>query len=382
MSILQTPALSCTLHLDDLPDGTSIDADAVSLVRLREAVARRDWSPARGAAMRQLATSDFPNAHRDLERVLADDDELPLARHVAALTLARLATAGAAEVLLTHIGITLPAVRLAIVNGLGRIGDAAALPALARLHDDADEAGARQARFASMLIVHRLGVVGDQSNVRVDAAIVGRNAPLGRFQIGALGDATVGKPGRPTHADSRDECGTGLTPVPANAADAELCLRSLAHAMRGVEWLERPMLRMQCGNTRWLLAVNRAVSTADGVAGLGRRPMVVGVAARHDHRSGRYGATLAILSTPASTGTARIGVYALDGTAVSTGDARIDGDGAAFSVHPVAGPRPYAVTMEGRLSEDGLSFTRAVAVRAEKRQVVPVRRGSAVTAPA
>lgn len=206
MSILQTPAVPCTLHLDDLPDGTTIDADAVSLIRLREAVARRDWSPGRAAAMRQLATSDFPNAHRDLERVLADDDELPLARHVAALTLARLATPGAAEVLLTHMDIALPAVRLAIVNGLGRIGDAAALPALARLHDDGDDAMTRQARFASLLIVHRLGVIGDQSNVRVDAAIVGRNAPLGRFQIGppgaagaggdapAFAEATAGKP--------------------------------------------------------------------------------------------------------------------------------------------------------------------------------------------
>jgi hypothetical protein len=137
------------------------------------------------------------------------------------------------------------------------------------------------------------------------------------------------------------------------------------------------MLRMQCGQNRWLLAVNRAVSTGDGVARLGRGPMVVGVAARHDHRSGRYGATLAILSTPASTGTARISVYALDGTALSAGDARIDADGAAFSIRPVTGPRPYAVTMEGRLSQSGLSFTRAVAVRAEKRQVVPVRRAGA-----
>lgn len=45
----------------------------------------------------------------------------------------------------------------------------------------------------------------------------------------------------------------------------------------------------------------------------------------------------------------------------------VEGDAATFWLHPVEGPRPYTLSMAGRLEAGGVVFTRAIAARGEKR---------------
>ena len=96
--------------------------------------------------------------------------------------------------------------------------------------------------------------------------------------------------------------------------------------------------------------------------------MLLAVIARRDPDTGLYAAAFLAFTTP-DAGGAHILIHRVDGGLISAGFARIRGDSGEFVLRPVKGPRPYTVSVEGRLDPGRLVIATAVASRGEKRTV-------------
>jgi hypothetical protein len=328
----------------------AVDPDELSLKRLRDAVAGKDVDWPRAHAMTRLLESDFPNKHRDFERVLADEADTPEARHLAALHLGMIDARTALDALIAQTSIRDEYVLTGVLKALGRIGDAAALTAIERVQKVGTGAVAEQAALAAAFIAHRLNLPGHA-------------LPLPSFS-----DYGV-DPKAPMNGGPPSDC-RRLRVTVANASDAELCLRSVARRPLAVELLESPMYEMRCGHNIWMIALNRDAGEKGAIHGLSSRKTLLAVVARRDPDTGFYAAAFLVLTAPdANAGGARILIHRVDGGLISAGYARICDDSAEFVLRPVKGPRPYTVSVEGRLEPGRLAITDAVASRGEKRTV-------------
>jgi hypothetical protein len=355
MSIVRVPPFDAPVRLA----GRRVDdPDGVSLKRLRDAVAGKDVGWPRAHAMTRLLESDFPNKHRDFERVLANEADAPEARYLAALHLGMVDTRAALDALIAQTTIRDERVLTGVLKALGRIGDASALAAIERVQKSAPGGAAAQAAFAAALIAHRLDLPGHSLPVPSPSDY----------------DADVSAPvDAPADALRRPDCGR-LRVTGAGAADAELCLRSLSRRPLGVELLESPMYEVRCGRAIWMIALERAAGGPHAIDRLTARKTLQAVVARRDRDTGLYAAAFLVLTAPdAAGGGAHVLVHRVDGGLISAGHARVDDGGAAFALWPVKGPRPYSIAIEGRLEAGRLVITAAVAGRGEKRSVARER---------
>jgi hypothetical protein len=350
MSIVQMPPFDAVVRLA----GRRVDdPDGVSLKRLRDVVAGKDAGWPRAHAMTRLLESDFPNKHRDFERVLANEADAPDARHLAALHLGMIDTRAAMHALIAQTTVRDEFVLTGVLKALGRIGDAAALAAIERVQEMATGAAATQATLAAAFIAHRLNLPG-------------HTLP---FPSPADSDVDVNAP---TDGGRRSDRGD-LRITEANAADAELCLRSLSRRPLAVELLESPMCEMRCGRNIWMIALNRDIGERGAVDSLTARKTLPAVVARRDPGTGLYAAAFLVLTAPAADGGAHVWIHRVDGGLVSAGHICVHDDGETFVLRPVKGPLPYAVSVEGRLEPGRLVITTAVASRGEKRTVTRER---------
>jgi hypothetical protein len=345
MSTIRMPSFGAAVRLA----GTRVgDPDGVSLKQLRDAVAGKDVDWPRAHAMTRLLESDFPNKHRDFERVLANEADAPEARHLAALHLGMIDTRAALDVLIAQTAVRDEYVLIGVLKALGRIGDASALSAIERVLKTVTGTAAAQAALAAAFIAHRLNLPGHA-------------LPLPPSTDCGLDTGTPMNGGQPP------DCGR-LRVTVANASDAELCLRSLARRPLAVELLESPMYEMRCGRNIWMIALNRDAGEKDLIHRLSSQKMLVAVVARRDRDTGLYAAAFLVFTTPDADG-AHILIHRVDGGLISAGFARTSGDNAEFALRPLKGPRPYTVSVEGRLDPGRLVIATAVAGRGEKRAV-------------
>jgi hypothetical protein len=264
------------------------------------------------------------------------------------MSLGDLGTAAATEALVAHLTTGDESVLTAILSSLGRIGDATALAAIERVDPMLSGVAAERAAFAASLIAHRLDLPGH---------------PLPH----PAGRQAHDEP--PTKESDDQECHR-LRITRADPADAELCLRSLARRPLGAELLEEPMYQLRCGRNRWMAVLTRGLGVPGGVERLVRRKSLPAVVAQRDPATGRYVASFLVLSSPdEKSGGAHLFVHRVDGGQISAGRVRVEGDAGTFWLHPVEGPRPYTLSMAGRVDAGGLVFTTAIATRGEKRAV-------------
>ena len=78
------------------------DTGKASLKQLRSVVAGRDATFPRSFAMDLLLGTDFPNKHRDFESVLENETEAPETRYLAAISLGKIDTPAAMEILVKN----------------------------------------------------------------------------------------------------------------------------------------------------------------------------------------------------------------------------------------------------------------------------------------
>lgn len=327
---------------------TVSDTDELSLRRLREVVAGRDVSWPRAHAMALLFESDFPNKHRDYEAVLANGSDAPVTRHLAALYLGMVNTRVSREILIEHTNIREEYVLAGVMKALGRIGNEAALAAIERVQRTAKGPAASQAALAASFIAYRLGLPGHELSV----------------------------PSASDYAPPLTTDSAHIVTARAHAADAELCLRCLAHRPFGLEFVESPMYWMRCGRNIWMMVLNRDFVRPGAIGALTARKTCLGVVARRSQSSGLYAAALVILTSPAAVANGvDILAHRADGGLVCAGHARVDGNRAQFVLRSVARPRAFAVQIEGTLAEGELEVTTALtSSTGHKRELVEERR--------
>ena len=151
-----------TLRLPDGPpnEPASGEAAAPTLRQIRDAVRGKLEGASRADAVEQLAASDYPNKHRDLEALLDDESAPSRLRYLAAVNLARADTRVAHQILLRATTVKDPRVLAGVMRALGQIGGKTALDAINNVGPNVSSPARAQAEFAAILIAHRLGLDG------------------------------------------------------------------------------------------------------------------------------------------------------------------------------------------------------------------------------
>jgi hypothetical protein len=302
------------------------------LAQLRRIVLGQEGGFPRAEAMALLAETDYPNVHRDLEGVLLNEAEASRMRHAAAMTLCRLESVQAADVLEQALAVKDESALAAVFTALGRIGPQTALPAIARARRRAKGLARAQADFAATLIAHRFGLPGH---------VV---PPPSSKEFLAV-PSGAGRTFRVTRAD---------------AAETELGLRSLAREPVGVDLSERDAYLLRCDGNDWLLLLSADLS-AEGASGLTDRKAVAAVVASKQEATGLYSTSFLVLTSPVrGRRSAAITVHRGMGELAFAGEAKVEGDEVEFAVRAVKVQGAFPLRFSGVWTPGRLTTREAV----------------------
>jgi hypothetical protein len=291
----------------------------VELAQLRRIVLGQEGDFPRAEAMALLAETDYPNVHRDLEEVLLNDVEASGTRIAAAMTLWRLESLQAAAVLERALAVKDESVLAAVFTALGRIGPQTALPAIEQARRRAKGLARARADFAATLIAHRFGLPGH---------VV---PPPSSKEFLAV-PSGAGRTFRVTQAD---------------AAEAELGLRSLGREPVGIDLSERDAYLLRCDGNDWLLLLS-ADLTVEGASGFTDRKAVAAVVASKQEATGLYSTRLLVLTSPVrGSRSAAITVHRETGELAFAGEAKVEGDEVEFVVRAVKAQGAFPVRFRG-----------------------------------
>ena len=305
---------------------------AVGLVELRAALRGGSTHLSAADAVQLLAASPFPNRHRDLAEVLADQAATSRLRYLAAVGLARAERTAAQEILLGAMGSADPLVLGGVFRSLGQLGDEAALAAIERALERADARARAQGEFARILIVHRLGLAG---------RVAPPAAPAETLELAA-------------------DCGRRVLIRPARPHVAAQSLLSLGRHPYEIELAEAPMFEWQCNRCKGMILLNREFAGPDAVALLRKRPAIYGVGALSDRQREACSVAALLLTTPEpGGGRIAIGVYLTNGVRVFEGHAESDADRAAWQLRAVRRLGAFPIRAQGSLDAAGLRIDEA-----------------------
>jgi hypothetical protein len=277
------------------------------LAQLRRIVLGQEGGFPRAVAMGLLAETDYPNAHRDLGSVLLSEAEASGTRVAAAMSLWRLGSVQAAGVLERALGVKDESTLAAVYTALGRIGPQTTLVAIVQARRRAKGLARARAGFAATLIAHRFGLPGHVVP-----------APNSKEFLAVPSGA--GRTFRVTRAD---------------AAEAELGLRSLAREPVGVDLSEHDAFLLRCDGNDWLLLLSADLSV-EGASWLTDRKAVAAVVASKQEATGLYSTRFLVLTSPVrGKRSAAITVHRGTGELAFAGKAKVDGDEVEFAVRAV-----------------------------------------------
>jgi len=325
MSLKIVPPFKIALRL---PEDGILDLDETGLEKLRDLVAGKDASFPRGAAMAFLLTSDFPNKDEDFAAVLEDEKAPGRIRYMAALTLAKVDTRAAQDILINNLRIRDERVRAGVLTGLGRIGNRAALDAIAGLKDDS-----KPARFAAALIAHRLGVEGHDLPVPDDSELL------------SLPDSAA----RPIQWQQ---------PAPA---DVRVCIRSLTSDPFGIAFAQEPAYHARCGGRELMVLFNREIVVQDTIKFMRERKTLAGVVAVRNQTNGRYSVSLLILTSPnRKIEGFNLRLYQTKGALAYAGRALVKENPAEFAILAVSRPGAFPIRFEGMVKDGRIEIKTAL----------------------
>ena len=268
-------------------------------------------------AIEILASSVFPNRHRDLEKILMDAESPGRVRMRAAMALGRGDRDGASEILTSAADIDDPVVQVGVMRALGMVGGPEALKAIDRMIPKLDRRTRHQAEFARLLIVHRHGL-SDTS-------------PTSPYAVKTLEPAP--------------DCGRRIRIRPARPHVVERGLTTIGSRPYGIELDERSIFDYRCDRSGAIL-LNRAFAGGEALDLLRTRPAIVGLEARRDKISGRYSVSTVILTTPHNDGV-DIAAYLTSGTLIFKGRAELRDGEAHWSLSAVQRPGAFPFRASG-----------------------------------
>jgi hypothetical protein len=341
MSLRRVPPFDVVPRISE-----EVDTDKLSLKRLRDVVAGRDTSFPRWRGIALLQSTDFPNKHRDFEAVLENARETPEIRYLAALSLGKITTPAAMDILVKNSNVLDEYVLAGVLNALGCIGNKSALPAISTARKRATGRAAKQADFAAILIAHRLG----------------------------LEEYELPVPETSDHVELDLHCARPFRITQADDTDAEVCLRSLAGQPFGIEFSETPMYQVRCGRNTWMITFNRDFGDKNSVNTLRKRKAFVGVVASRSEETRLYSVAYLMLASPTKAADAvSLLLYRTNGILTFRGTAQVVGNCADFSILALSQPGAFAVKIEGTFDDGRLHVKTALSttfVQVKKREPI------------
>lgn len=227
-----------------------------------------------------------------------------------------------------------PETTVGILRGLARGGDRSALAQTLRAMKSRDLNVASTARFAAVLISHRLGLTPRALQA----------PPRGRL-------CSVDRP-------SARPLMIRLTTV----EDAQPWLASLAQDPFGIPLTAQRVYRIHCPARPMMLLMNRDLLGVETVDRLERRSALLGVVACRSRHDPSYFVSLLITTRPIPGRRAiAIEVFSTRGTTAFVGTGVVRGGKIRFSVRSRARAGVVAALVEGTLGDDGIAITTSLA---------------------
>jgi hypothetical protein len=314
-------------------DLTGDEQPSLDWQRLQRALQGRDVTIPRAQAVALIVASGRPDAPRTLARVLQDPAEPPRLRALTALSLPRLSSPTAEEVLIEATRVEDDTVLAAVMRALGRVGGERALRAIEAAKPTSTVA-VQQAAFAAAFISHRLGLPGHDLR-----------EPPSR-ELLTLPDAAA----RPFRIQ------------PVDAVETSRVVFDLAREGFRFDYDDRAVYEIRCANNRWQMVFTRDATGPDGSARLRERKALAAVWASYQNENKTFAARFLVLTAPGGKAGVRIHIHRLTGEPAFFGRARAEGEGLTFSLRAVDLPGAFPIAVEGDLTASGrLKLTRAEA---------------------
>lgn len=307
-------------------------------VDLEAALQGRSPTLAAEDAVYPLARAAGAGAKERLARLLREK-ATPAIRRRAALALSLLADGKAA--LLDSLDTDEPSVLAAVLLSLARIGTADDLKAIRAAATRLSGHPAQQARFAELLLAHRLGL-------GLDVVPPIPTPPASQVPVHATA-VTMGSPEEAARAWTR------FMPNASLGFDPDIQQCSMIHCAR-----------------RSVLVIP-STALREGAQRLLKERMLVGATAAFERETASWHHDLWILSTPAADGT-ELQAWTQGGRPSYAGSGRVTGGDAAFEFRTADTSRLALVHVSGRLTKAGIAIEGTVGSRDPADSRAPVSR--------
>jgi hypothetical protein len=302
---------------------------------LLEIVRGNDKIFTRKYAMTLLQKSDFPNKHEEFEELLNDEKEDSRIRYHAAMNLWKINTKESIESLINSGHIRDDLILSGVMMALGRIGGESSLELIGKVGKTVTGIAASQAKFAAVLISHRLGLEGNDLPV-----------PNNRDYLVKLSKAR------------------SILINPAENAETQLCLSSLANQPYGIEFSEGPKYMINCGRNELMLLFNKEFSRDDAAEKMAERKAFLSLIARKSQTDNTYSPSALVLTSPSRLKKdIDILIYSPKGNVIMGGQARKNKNRALFSIRTISKPGAVPVQIEGEFEIGKIKIKTALSSR-------------------
>jgi hypothetical protein len=346
-NILQSPTYpGLNVIMESFYGNTNVDDNLPTIRQIRNNVLGIDESISRAQAMMLLIASDFPNKHRDLQKVLENENELDSMRYLAAINLGKINTPVALEILISNSQISHVRVLEGIVIALGRIGGKSALDVVSRVRNHYQTGFiASYANFAASLISYRLGLDGNELPFPTEDKFLevspnaSRQFPISR----------------------------------ARENEAEFCLRCVAYKPFGIEFSEEHMYKIHMKRTPWMILFNSDfVGHPDSVQRMRSRKAIWGAIAKTNVESKLYHIAYLLLTSPSKeSNIVNILIHRTNGDLIFGGKMQLKCNRSKFIIRTLDRPGALPVHIEGEYADDRLEFNKLLtSLYIQKRQEV------------
>ena len=320
----------------------------VSSDELRDIVLDKYTALPRMQALRLLQAADYADKQTILATLLLDEADSPRIRYQAAMSLYRINTPEARDILLNSSRqIKDTQALVAVVKALGRIGDEQALPVVSQIAVDKMGRVTLEARFAASLIAHRFGLEG------YDLPIP---SPRDFITLSAAD----------THS---------FRVIQASHDEIQLGLSSLADESFGINYLEDLVYQVECeARNDLLIFLNEELAKPHALNRLSERKALPAIIASKSEETGCYSTAFLLLTSPAEqSGQVHVLVHRPDGQQAFAGTAQISGGRADFVLRSVERPGVFGIEVEGTFEAGQLTFQTALSAFRVHNQRQPTR---------
>jgi hypothetical protein len=285
----------------------------------------------RTEAIALLLASNFPNKEEDFELLLENQNEPSTIRYLAAISLGKLNTTRAKEILDKNTLVGDDQVLTGITKALGYIGDEHSIDFLISVKERTVGFVASQAEFAAALISYRLNLKGNDLPFPSQQDYLGIPSEFQHMQISVAADQEIKE-----------------------------YFDSLINEPVGIRLGEKPAYQVFYDRGVGMVLFNEDVISQGHTRILLKRKAFLGIFADKDGESGRYSVAYLILTSPREESRRiNILIYRPNGKLIFAGIAEVEAENTKFSIRSVAQVGVFPLLIEGSIKDSKLNITTA-----------------------